>query len=130
MHKFQRRNTPDIDPNLRLIGVVYYFVGVILAALGILIFMIAFTDESDGLGMLYVLIGAIVSLLGFLQIFAGYGLRNQSSWRFEASILSGISILLLFPFGTVIGLAELFGVVPRYRRSAHRNSRGTYHADW
>ena len=131
MCKFQNRSkAPVVEPNLRLIGIVYCIVGALLACLGILVFLIAFSDESDGMGMIYVLAGAIGTSLGLLQMIAGFGLRHQSSWRFEVGILSSISILLLFPFGTVIGIAQLIGVVPRYRGKVGRDPQTTYHADW
>lgn len=62
---------------------------------------------------LYVCI-MVFMVIGILDFIIGYGLLKMQRWAFSSSIFVGITNLLNFPFGTIIGICILLTIIYVY----------------
>jgi hypothetical protein len=119
-----------MERHVRIIGLLYVFLGVSLVLLGVgVLFMfggaaLTGTDEQSGSGVVVSLVGAVggivfllLSLLSIPALVAGVGLLRHRRWaRIVTILLSGFILLVpiltgfvkLAPLSTLLGLYSLW----------------------
>ena len=102
----------NLRRSVRAIGILQYFISVILLAAGVTLLCAAFFLESDSRAQLgRGLVGICVIALAVFYFLLARSLRQFKSWARLATMIISCIGLLGVPFGTVINAAFLYVLI-------------------
>ena len=105
-----------MDTHVKVLGVLYIVLGVILAVCGVALLAIiggagAASGEREAMiatGVIGTVLCGLLLLLSIPNFIAGFGLLKRREWARILAIVLGIIHLVGFPVGTAIGIYTLY----------------------
>jgi hypothetical protein len=105
-----------MDTHVKVLGVLYIILGVILAICGVALLAIiggagAVSGAREAMlvtGIVGTVLCGVLLVLSLPNLLAGYGLLKRREWARILAIVLGIIHLVGFPVGTAIGVYTLY----------------------